>query len=98
MYLDTATGGGTNGRSTGRKSALALSNRCATMGQLHAITGPGPDSASIRSVAEAISSSPQLAGMTLTKPALRHACASWTAVPGSAASTASVPSTTIGTV
>src|SRR5438270_3600991 len=41
---------------------------------------------------EAISSSPQLAGMTAWKPAPIQACASCTGVAGAAASTASVPS------
>src|SRR5262245_66009864 len=49
-------------------------------------------------MAPAISSSPQLAGTTFAKPARIHACASCTGVAGNAASTASVPRITTGTV
>src|SRR5262245_54687737 len=49
-------------------------------------------------MAPAISSSPQLAGITFANPARIHACASCTGVAGNAASTASVPRITTGTV
>src|SRR6187549_2548917 len=68
------------------------------MGQVHWIAGLGPWSARRRTTADAMSSSPQLAGMTLANPARRQACASCTGVAGNAARTASVPMIAIDTV
>ena len=49
------------------------------------MTGPVPNCGSRRSTADAISSSPQLAGSTFEKPARRQACASCTGLAGWAA-------------
>src|SRR5512143_1772450 len=62
------------------------------------MTGLLPKFGNRRRTAAARISSPQLAGTTLANPARIHAWASCTGVAGQAASSASVPRTTIGTV
>jgi hypothetical protein len=92
-YRAVATGGETVETRNGVSSDPVANNRRETSGQAQKTAGAASRAPSWRRHSVATSSSPQLAGTAVEKPALRQACASCTGVAGRAANAASAPMT-----